>query len=354
MITGRAALWRLAIAGAIAAVLLILVTNVISQPVAADVRAYTAEFTDASGLHLDSDVRVRGVRVGKVSAIDLERRNGQSIAAVAFTLDRRYGIVSNSKLAIKFQALTGLRYVDVQNPSEGYATASLITRVPTTMTAPSFDVTALFNGLEPVFATLSPDDINAFAANALNYLSGDGDGLKPLLESVHKLTKFTKDREQVIGTLLSNLSSVADTMRGHSQDFLKILRWINMPATGAMSVIDEFRKAGLYGYDFLAAAQKLLENAGFPAIRGSTFVFRDGPQAAPPGMSERDVDDALDRAFTRFDDFTDAFKFVPVFSDNVLPPSAVGAPAPCSHGRAQLPEQMDVLLNGQRVVLCNR
>ena len=36
------------------------------------------------------------------------------------------------------------------------------------MTQPSFDITALFNGLQPVIATLSPDDINTFAENAGN------------------------------------------------------------------------------------------------------------------------------------------------------------------------------------------
>src|SRR5579875_1768084 len=131
MMTTRAALWRLAIAGAIAVILFILVANVIRQPVAADLRSYTAEFTDASGLHLDADVRVRGVRVGKVLAVDLERRRGQSVAVVKFTLDKRYGITSPTRLGIKFQALTGLRYVDVVDPAEKYSTADLVTRVPT-------------------------------------------------------------------------------------------------------------------------------------------------------------------------------------------------------------------------------
>ncbi|MGA8547719.1 MAG: MlaD family protein [Mycobacterium sp.] len=354
MIRGRAALWRLAIAGAVAVVLLILVVNVIRQPVAARLRAYTAEFTDASGLHVDADVRVRGVRVGKVRAVQLERRSGQSVAAVTFTLDQRYGIVSATRLAIKFQALTGLRYVAVEDPAEQYSPADLVTRAPTTMTQPSLDVTALFNGLQPVFATLSPDDINTFAANAANYLTGDGGGLKPLLDSIQKLSKFASDREQVVATLLRNLSALADTMGGHSKDFIQILTWVNGPLNGALDAIDEFRKSQLYGLDFTSAVQKLLENAGFPVLQGNALGFTQGAAFFSPQMSREDIDLAMDRAFTRLDDFTDAFKFVPVFWDNVPPPSTAGGPAPCSHGRAQLPEQMDVLLNGQRVLLCNR
>ena len=43
----------------------------------------------------------------------------------------------------------------------------------------------------------------------------------------------------------------------------------------------------------------------------------------------------------------------PVIWDNIPPPED-GVPVPCSHGRAQLPEAMDVLLQGQRVVLCKK
>lgn len=355
MIKVRAALWRLAIAAGIAVVLLILVSNAIRQPVAADKRSYTAEFTDASGLHLDADVRVRGVRVGKVSTVELRRRNGQSVAEVTFTLDRRYGVVSATRLAIKFQALTGLRYVDVIGPAEKYSTADLVTHVPTTTTEPSFDVTALFNGLQPVFATLSPDEINIFAENAANYFSGDGSGLQPLLDSIRKLTRFASDRQQVIATLLSNLSALADTMGGHSKDFVQILELIEGPVNAGMDVIDEFRKSHMYGVDFTAPVIRLFKSLGLPSVYTAGLGFGRGPAFFPPELSERDIDLALDRAFTRLDDFMDATKLVPVFWENAPVPSPqLGTPAPCSRGQAQLPEQMDILLNGQRVVVCNQ
>jgi phospholipid/cholesterol/gamma-HCH transport system substrate-binding protein len=331
-----AALWRLAISGAAAVILLILTINVITQPVAVHARSYTAEFTDASGLHLGADVRVRGVRVGKVESVALKRRNRQSIAIVAFGLDHRYGVVSATRLAIKYQALTGSRYLDVVNPAEKYKPSDLVTRVPTAMTQPSFDITALFNGLQPVIATLSPEEVNTFTANAVSYLSGDGGGLAPVLDSIRKLTEFVSNRQQVVATLVRNLSELAAALKGHSDDLIKILDWFNRPIDGALQVIDEFRKSDLYGPGFTAEVVRVLTNAGFK-----------------PGMRGSDIDDALDRAFTNVDNFIEAFKFVPVMWDNVPSPSEDGGPAPCTRGRAHLPEQMDVLLNGQRVVLCN-
>jgi phospholipid/cholesterol/gamma-HCH transport system substrate-binding protein len=330
----RSSLWRLGLSVAFTAALLVLLSNTLTNPVAVNTRTYTAEFTDASGLHPDGDVRVRGVRVGKVESVALARRDGRNVAQVKLTVDRKYGVVAITRLAIKFQALTGVRYVDVANAAEGYRESDLVTQVPTTMTQPSFDVTALFNGLQPVLATLSPEEINTFTANAASFLTGDGSGLAPLLASVNRLTAFVSDRQQVVSTLIRNLSEAGDALGGTSAKFIHVIDLVNTPVDKALSILDEFRKDLLYK-DFFDPVIRLLHSAGFK-----------------PGTN---VDEALDRAFSNLDRFFDAFKLVPVIDGNIPPPGEDGTPVePCSRGNFQLPETMDVLLNGRRVVLCNR
>lgn len=327
-------IWKIAVSLVVAAAMFTLVINVVRMPVAAQTHSYTAEFTDVSGLHEDADVRVRGVRVGTVSAIELKRENDESVAAVGFTLDKRYGIVAGSRLSIKYQALTGVRYVDVEDPAEPYVSKDLVRNIPTSMTQPSFDVTVLFNGLQPVLATLKPEEINTFTANAVTYLSGDGSGLGPMLDSIHKLTDFVSNRQDVISTVMHNLADVAATLGGKSKSLIQILEWLNLPVDSALSVLDEFRKSSLFGPEFTAPVVRLLNNVGFKW--GNNF------------------DGGLDKAFTNIDNAVEAFKLVPVMWDNLPPPSQSGQPRPCSKGRAQLPGDMDVLLNGQRVVICNR
>jgi phospholipid/cholesterol/gamma-HCH transport system substrate-binding protein len=347
-----AASWRIAIVGVVAVVLFIWLANVIAQPVTSAVRPYTAEFIDSSGLYSGADVRVSGVRVGKVQSVELERRRGQSVSKVGFTLEKRYGVVSDTRLAIKYQSLTGSRYIDIVNPSENYSAAGLVSQIPSAMTQPSFDITALFNGLQPVLTTLSPEEINTFTANAVSYLSGDGSGLAPMLESIRTLTRFVSDREQVIATLMHNLSVVAEPMGGHSKDMIQLLEWINRPLDGALQVLNEFRKTELTSTGFLLPLERLVKNIGFPSNGNNAMRY----VTEPPGHENQDVtniDQGLDRAFNNLEDFISAIKLVPVMWDNIGPPSQARAPLPCSHGRFQLPEQMDVLLNGQRVVACN-
>lgn len=329
-----ASLWRLGLAALVSALLLVVVANVITQPVAVSTRQYGAEFTDVSGLHEGADVRVRGVRVGKVEGLKLQRSNGRSFAHVTFSMDSRFGVVATSRLAVKYQALTGLRYVDVSQPAEGNPAPTGFQTVPTTMTQPSFDVTVLFNGLQPVLATLKPDDINRFTDNVAAFLAGDGDGLGPMLESIRTLTALVSNREQVISTLVGNLGVLANGVKGRSSELIEILKLVQVPIDSGMTVLDEFRKSQMYGPAFTTETLRLLDAAGIK-----------------PGI---DVESALDKAITNVYDWIDGVKRIPVVWENIGDPPVEGTPAPCSKGRAELPLPMDVLLNGRKVVLCNQ
>jgi phospholipid/cholesterol/gamma-HCH transport system substrate-binding protein len=267
--------------------------------------------------------------------MELKRSNdGRSVATVQLSLDNRFSIVPASRLAVKYQSLTGLRYVDVQNAAEGASVPNRIAYAPTTMTQPSFDITTLFNGLQPVLATLSPDEINTFTDNAISFLEGDSNGLQPMLDSIHKLTAFVSDREQVVSTLVRNLAALSDGVKDRSQYLTQIADELDYPLNEVDSVLDELRKMQTSGRDFSRAVLRLLAAAGIRA-----------------GV---DPDKALDRAFDNTYRAIEALKRTPVIWDNLPPPPEDGTPVACSHGRAQLPEVMDVLLNGQRVVLCQK
>ena len=268
------------------------------------------------------------MQVGKVQTLALKRSSGRSVASVQFTLDKRFSVGPDSRLAIRFQALTGLRYMDVASPATN---GNPITNVPPSMTQPSFDVTVLFNGLQPVLATLSPADINTFTDNVAAFLAGDGDGLAPMLSSIRKVTALVSNREQVIETIVRNLAVLADGISGRSSYLPQVLHELDVPVSGAMTVLDEFRKSLMYGPEFTAAVVRMFDAAGIK-----------------PGI---DISNALDKAFTNVYDNIDILKRIPVIWENIQQPPVVGTPAPCSKGRAVLPLPMDVLLNGRKVVL---
>jgi phospholipid/cholesterol/gamma-HCH transport system substrate-binding protein len=337
------AFFKFAIAAVVSVLLLIVISNVIRQPVVGELRSITADFTDVSGLREGADVRVRGVQVGKVESIALKRSDGRTVSEVQFTLQRHYSIVPTSRLAVKFQALTGLRYIDVTGTADGVAPHQ-VTTVPASMTVPSFDITVLFNGLQPVLATLDPNEINIFTENVATFLAGDGNGLGPMLDSIKRLTALVSDREAVIATILGNLQRVAAGVRGKSDALPPILDQVRIVADSAMTVLDEFRKSQVYGPDFTGEVDRLLIAMGLDS----------GEWTAPDYKPGWDPELAFDKAITNLYNEIDGVKRIPVVWENIEPPPAAGTPAPCSKGPAALPLPMDVLLNGRKVVICNQ
>lgn len=309
--------------------LFILVVNAMKNPVDGESAGYTAEFTDASGLRVDGDVRMKGMRIGKVSAVDLEQNDGKPLARVRFTMDRQYQLTSTTKLAIKYQNLTGVRYLDV---TPGAQAGQMVSFMPADKTTPSFDITELFNGLQPVLTTMNSDQINQFSSNAIALLEGDGSGLGPMLDNTQRLAAFAQDRQKVISTLAANMARIADAMGGRSPYVIAFLQAMNIPMNNAMQVLNEFPKTATYGPALVEPVERILKALGV--------------------SPELDVEVLLKHIFNSMTDALKSFALVP----NTLAGLRVyqGRPATsrCSHGKAQLPTDVAVLLNGSEVVLC--
>ncbi|WP_082938118.1 MULTISPECIES: MlaD family protein [Gordonia] len=326
-----APLLRFIAAAVVAALLFVLIQNAIKNPTESPTNGVSADFTDVSGLRPNADVRVRGVRVGKVTDVQLSQSGTRSSATVDFTIDSSHHLTDRSRVAVKYANLSGVRYLDV---IDGEGSGRRVDHVPADRTVPSFDITTLFNGLQPALRTLSPADINTFTSNALTLLQGDGSGLKPLLASVDKLSRYATDRQQVVSTLVANLSRISDTLGGKSPQIIEFLRDVERPIDSAMSVLDEFEKADRYGPKLMGNINQILAGLG---IEPTT-----------------DIDALLSEAFPSIDNLQKSMGLLPTVAAAMQ--SASAAPAAdrqCSRGQAELPGIVRVLMNGSGVVVCN-
>ncbi|WP_068270103.1 MlaD family protein [Aldersonia kunmingensis] len=320
---------KLAVAVTISVLLFILVIAAMRSPVTGDTRSYTAEFADVSGLGSNGDIRTHGVRIGKVESIDLVRSDTGTIAKVRFTLERPYELTEDTVLSVKYQNLTGVRYVDADF---GDRSGAPVERLGLTSTRPSFDITELFNGLQPVLATMSTEDINQFSQNAIAVLQGDGGGLAPMLDDAQKLADLASSREQVISTLTDNLARISDTMGGRSGTVVEFIRSVNYPISSALSVIDEFAKTASYGPYFLKPIKRLLD----------AFHIQ-------PGVN---VEEEVAKVFGSIDEAAQAFRLLPASIAGMEMPASEGAHG-CPNGVAKLPTDVEVLLSGSEVVVCS-
>ncbi|MDQ4054651.1 MAG: MCE family protein [Actinomycetota bacterium] len=196
---------------AVAAVLLLLLlVNTMSNGLGADSRTYDAVFADVSGLREGDDVKVAGVRVGRVQEIEVDGDG----AKVSFELAETQPILDTTEIVMRYQNLLGQRYLAlVQSGLRGDELESGAI-IPLDRTSPGFDLTELLNGFRPLFEVLQPADVNRLATSMVKVLQGEGGTVEALLQQTAELTNFLADRDEVIGDVLTGLTPVLQNISG--------------------------------------------------------------------------------------------------------------------------------------------
>lgn len=175
-----------------------------------DTRTYKADFTDAAGLNVGDDVRIAGVRVGTVTDIKIVRHD---TAEVTFSVMKTRPLPASSQIKLRYRNLVGQRYLDVsQGAGDSRTMQDPARTIPTSRTSPAVDLTLLFAGFKPLFEGLAADQINKLSSEIISTLQGEGGSLELLFNTVGDLTNSLADKDKLIGDVITNLSSVLDTI----------------------------------------------------------------------------------------------------------------------------------------------
>ncbi|MEV6770831.1 MCE family protein [Nocardia sp. NPDC051030] len=194
------------------AIVAILVTSVIWNTLARSVdgptNTYKATFTDVLGLREGDDVRMAGVRVGKVEKIELDKKNQ---AEVTFIVQRDQSLYGDTKALVRYQNLIGQRYVALapdKKPGGSHTPLRNNGAIPIERTEPSFDISGLLNGFQPLFQALQPEQVNNLSNTFVQALQGDGVSLSAFITQAATLASDFQRRDAILADVITNLSGV--------------------------------------------------------------------------------------------------------------------------------------------------
>ncbi|GGK34028.1 MCE family protein [Nocardia camponoti] len=189
----------------VATVLTYTIWSTLQRTVPGPTATYSAVFTDVLGLRVGDDVRMAGVRVGRVDKIDFTT---DYAAQVDFHIQDRQHLTTTTKALVRYQNLIGQRYVALAPGATAGTVIPPGTQIPLERTEPSFDVSTLLSGFEPLFSVLQPDQINSLSETLIQALQGNDISLAALITQAAQLASTFGERDQIIGDVLSNLSVV--------------------------------------------------------------------------------------------------------------------------------------------------
>jgi phospholipid/cholesterol/gamma-HCH transport system substrate-binding protein len=233
-------------------------------------RSYRAEFANASMLASGDDVRVAGVVVGSVKNVELV---DETFAEVEFAVSDDLTLTRATTAEIRYANLIGDRYVALE---EGQPSAEPLpddALIPRERTQPALDLGVLFNGFRPLFAALSPEDVNELSLNLVRTLQGEGGTVESVLAHTASLTSTLADRDQLIGRVVDNLDEVLGTVdsRNAELDVLltEVRRWAGGLARDRKAIGSSIASLG----DLTRTTADLL-NEGRPSIQGNIAELR--------------------------------------------------------------------------------
>ncbi|MCF8571690.1 MCE family protein [Gordonia sp. HY002] len=309
------------------------VVRIMRSPVPGDMIAYSALFTDVSGLYTGDAVRISGVAVGKVESVELVG----PLARVGFTVADDHRLESDTVIAVRYQNLVGQHYLEVVGKPGPAPRQERSADIPTSRTIPSFDVTALFNSVAPLIGDVDPKILNDFAENVALLLQGDRRGLGPAAEAVGKIAGLVKRRDAVLVGLVDNVSELAAQIEGRSGQVATLVENLNATIMKFTTRIQTVKESLAYGDKVLVPLVDLLET-----MQGS-YDSNYGP-----------LDAFMHRVVPFTPQLLQLLEAVPGLLDSMNRGADRNAAATysCTNGRLDLPMITQVLVGGRDVVVC--
>ncbi len=215
----------------------VLVRNIFFGP-----KTVSAVFTTATGIYPGDDVRVSGVKVGTIDAIEPQGTQTKLVMHV----DRDVPIPADAKAVIVAQNLVAARYVQLTPPAyrknTGQKEMPDDTVIPLDRTAIPVEwdevkeqLTRLATDLGPQSGGVSGTSVSRFIDSAANALDGNGDKLRQTItELAGGVSRVLANGSGNIVDIIKNLQTFVTTLRDSNE---QVVMFQNRLAT-LTSVID--------------------------------------------------------------------------------------------------------------------
>jgi virulence factor Mce-like protein len=177
-------------------------------------RRLTAYFTATVGLYPGADVRVLGIRVGKVTKITPVGRS----VRVEMTYDAKRRIPANAQAVIVNQSLVADRYVQLTPVYRGGAVLADRAALPLTRTVTPVEIDDITGSLNDLNKALGPSGANANGSLSRllqvgsNTLTGQGDDIRATIgDSAKVLGTLSEDRKDITANI-ENLRQITEAL----------------------------------------------------------------------------------------------------------------------------------------------
>ena len=179
---------------------------------------YYAAFSESGGLQPNDEVRIAGVRVGKVESVDLD---GDHVR-VTFRVDTPSEFGDDTHAAIKVKTLLGAMYLALEPAGSGQLDEG--SEIPVERTSSPYDVVEAFEGLAETSDKIDTDRLAKSLTTLADLSRNTPEEFRQALDGVSRLSANIAARDQQINSLLTNLKRVTGVLNERDADIVGLMK----------------------------------------------------------------------------------------------------------------------------------
>ncbi|GAA3663823.1 phospholipid/cholesterol/gamma-HCH transport system substrate-binding protein [Lentzea atacamensis] len=185
-------------------------------PIVGGGTSYAADFSEAAGLVPGNEVRVAGVKVGKVTKV---RLNGDRVRVTFKVKDAWVGDRTTAMIRIK--TLLGQKFLSLD--PQGSQPLSPGDPIPKERTLAPYDVNEAFNGLATTVGQIDTKQLADSFTVLSDTFKNSPEHVRGALDGLSALSKTISSRDQQLAKLLENTRQLSKTLADRNSEFEKLL-----------------------------------------------------------------------------------------------------------------------------------
>ncbi len=190
-------------------------------------KTYSMEgvFSDASGLRNGDDVKVAGVKVGRVTGIEVDRASGN--VRVDWVIDQGIEIGNEAGAEIALASLLGAKFVRINDPVAGeMMMADLPSEqrvVPLERTKVPFDVFELTRVATEGIEELDTEALNTLLVDLADITDGKAATIDDLVTGIRRVGQAVNTRDEKFAALIDQADRLSGTLADKDDEIVALL-----------------------------------------------------------------------------------------------------------------------------------
>jgi phospholipid/cholesterol/gamma-HCH transport system substrate-binding protein len=178
---------------------------------------YTAAISEAGGLKPNDEVRIAGVKVGKVTGVDLD---GDHVR-VTFRVNRGTEFGKETRASVRIKTVLGQKFLMLEPKGSGQLASG--SEIPISRTVAAYDVVEAFSDLATTAEAIDTEQYAKALDTIATTFQDSPDEVRGAVDGLGRLSRTIASRDAQLRELLDHTAGVSKVLADRNEEFVSLL-----------------------------------------------------------------------------------------------------------------------------------